>query len=342
MYKLMKICISTVAMFFIATVFNSCGKDGGSEEDGFGEFNTHISLVGKPISIGDSIPAVIGSVAAIEGGYLFYTYVSDYLLLISDDEFNNFRQIIKKGNGPNELSQVSGTFGQELDDKSLLSVFDPNAIALYGFNPETPDSVSLYYEFPDNFRKYIPREVIKIKDGCYVAPREDRVYGMISFDSKTGTIEEWPVGYDFKDSQNPKEDIISKRLVAYCLENGMVAETYGCFPRIILHNEQGGVIKVLTYDNYKERVDSQGMLAECFMDIQMTSNHIWILYGDPHMDNQSRIFIVDYEGNGVAELGISPAHQFAIDRKKRRVIAVNPNEEETGIMVYRIPDSIEI
>ncbi len=95
MYKLMKICISTVAMFFIATVFNSCGKDGGSEEVGFGEFNTHISLVGKPISIGDSIPAVIGSVAAIEGGYLFYTYVSDYLLLISDDEFNNFRQIIK-------------------------------------------------------------------------------------------------------------------------------------------------------------------------------------------------------------------------------------------------------
>lgn len=59
MYKLMKICISTVAMFFIATVFNSCGKDGGSEEVGFGEFNTHISLVGKPISIGEDRKSVV-------------------------------------------------------------------------------------------------------------------------------------------------------------------------------------------------------------------------------------------------------------------------------------------
>ena len=85
--------------------------------------------------------------------------------------------------------------------------------------------------------------------------------------------------------------------------------------------------------------DSENLIS----GICLTDNCIFTLLGDcdptgDPKDIQS-VLVTDYEGHPVVHLNIKPAYSISIDKDYRRLIAVNPDEDES-IIIYDIPDWI--
>lgn len=316
----------------------SCANNKESREDGYSDFPIHLSLDGKAIEFPDSEQYLVGSVEIAGDGYLFYTYQTDHYLLMTDSTFSNLKPLAYKGGGPDEFAGVTGIFGQTIDSEGSLSVYDPKKICLYSFNPNNDYKFKEEMSFDKNFTQYAPLSVIRNTDGKYVAVRGDYQYGLISYDPKIKKIEEWPLGYDFKDTRNPASEVISFRSMAYCEENGICGEIYGCFPTVILHGKDGEIKGSYTYTGYGKPNKKNGGTKECFLDVDLTPNYIWLLYGDPDIDEKSHVFVLDYAGNSIADLEIEPAMRIAIDSKRHLIIGVTPRSDETDAMLYRIPD----
>lgn len=316
----------------------SCNNKNDVRDTRFSDFPIQMSLVGKKVEFPDSDHYTVGSVEIAGDGYLFYTYKTDYYLLMTDSAFSNVKPLAYKGEGPDEFAGVSGIFGQALDSAGSLSIYDPYKICLYSIDPSNEYRLKEEISFSKTFNQYLPLSVVKNTDGKYIAIRGDNQYGMILYDPKTKDVEEWPLGYDFKDTDNPAYDVISFRSMAYCEQNGICAEIYGCFPTVILHDSDGKINGAYTYTEYIKPDKDNGEAMECFLDIDLTPDYIWLLYGDPDRDEKCHIFVLDYAGLPIADFKIESAMRIAIDARRQLIIAVNPRSDEEDAMVYKIPD----
>lgn len=323
-------------------ILHSCASSSKHEEIAFGKFHNTIELTGEDLTLSANDSLVIGSVQCIDDGYLFYTLKSDSLLVASDTTFSRMQKMVKRGSGVNELKSISGIYGHKLNNTDLLSVYDPNTYVLYGINPLRDDSIRIYHEFKDSFRRYSPPNLIQREDGIIIAPRGDSEYGLIAYDPMSGTIKEWPRGLKHENPDISYEDELSLRYLSYNPENRMTGEIYGCNPKIILHDEGGNIVSVFRYDSYKPHKNSYGVTSECFRKVLLTKNYIWLLYGDPYDDENSHVFIIDYEGTPIADLIIEAAYDFTINSKNDKIIAVNPDSDDFQIKSYKLPDFIQI
>ncbi len=311
----------------------SCTDNEKNKERCFSDFPKHISLDGRAIEFPDSEQYNVGSVEIAGDGYMFYTYMTDHYLLMTDSTFSNPKPLAYKGEGPGEFTGVTGVFGQVIDSEGSLSVYDPKKICLYSFNPKNNYKLKEEISFGKDFTQYVPLSVVKNIEGKYIAIRGDYQYGMVSFDPKSKKVQKWPLGYNFKDINMPANEVISFRSMAYNEKNNACAEIYGCFPTVILHGTDGEIIGSYTYTGYSKDEKTK----ECYLDVDLTTNYVWLLYGDPDIDESSHVFVLDYAGNPIADLEIESAMRIAIDAKRHLIIGVTPRSDEADAMVYEIP-----
>jgi hypothetical protein len=277
---------------------------------------------------------VPGKVGVTDDGYLIYIYDSDYFISVTDKSFKETAIAAHKGNGPGEVQGISGTIGQKLDNNGLLSLFDPYTYKLYGYNPKKTEPLITVMTFPTEFSQYTPINVIKLKNGCFIAPRGDFKYGMIMYNPETNTTTTLPIGLSDIDEQNPEYAYVSLRVIAYSEKNGIVAEIYGCTPTVILRDESGNVIGTIKIDDFAKN-DNNGKPAKVYNSIALTDKYIWLLYGDFMTSDNSHVYVLTYAGEPIADYLIKAASSIAIDEKEKLIIAVNPNSEDNGIVTYK-------
>lgn len=335
--------IAPIIAIIGAMMTNSCNSSSHSKIENYNSFPKTIKLVGKCLDLNEGEPTITGAVEQIDSNRtLFYTFKSDTFLMAVDSTNSKIQKLIRKGNGPNEFSCISGMFGKKLYGSEYVSVYDPNTSKLYAINPLRDDSIRLYHEFSKSFRKYTPQNVIQINDNTYVAARGDWEYGLISYNSDNGKIIEWPAGISHENSSVSYEDELSLRYLAYNSYNKIIAEIYGCNPNVILHNENGEIINIFKYTGYEPKKNSYDVTSDCFRRVSLTDNHILLLYGDPYDGKDSHIFVIDYSGTPVVDFIIESAYDFTFNEKNNEIIAVNPDSEDCQIMCYKLPDNIKL
>lgn len=277
---------------------------------------------------------ILGDVAVIDDGYVFYQYDSDCFLLYFNPDTGRQVPFAVKGEGPGEITSVSGTFGQALDSSGSFTVFDPNKSKLFSCSRANDFTLEERCAYPSGFKKYVPFNILVLKNGKYVSPRGDFKYGMVAYDSQSGDVMEWSLGYEFDDLEHPDGDIVSSRSVSYSPKNGLVAETYGKLPVVILHDEEGDISGLVRYKPSDAPVSGESMTIH---DTALTDNLMWILCSDPDAEVNSIVYVLNYEGNEVACFEITPSITITIDVERRKLIAVNPNNDGANAISYTLP-----
>lgn len=324
-----------LAVIFSAIAITACKPKGAGDVE-FNEFPKSVTLEGRQICMPDSEIRVLGTADVVDDGYAYYLYDSPYTMSFSDKDFSRFNDFAPKGEGPGEVEGVSALFVRN-PSNDRFTVYDPYQIKIYDTSPG--DSLALHelISFPDEFKKYSPTQVFKLKDGSFVGARGDFKYGLVSYSPESGTVTEWPLGGDF-DTDNPVYKEVSKRAIGYNEKNGVIAEIYGLTPTVFIHDENGDIVGRYRYTGYESHQNKENKPAACYMDIKLTDNYIWLLYGDVDESDTSKVFALDYDGNPVAEFTIKATYAIAVDEQKRRLLSINPNEEEDNLVVYDLPD----
>lgn len=304
-----------------------CKRESNNIVD-YNSFPDIINPKGKVVSINSDSILMIGKVEAIPTGYMVYLYHNENFIGLTDDSFKLTKLTAHKGQGPQEVNGVSGKFGQVIDDN--LSIFDPYSFTLFGINPET-GNIKKIVDFKKTMAKYNPFNVIQLKNGAYISPRGDNKYGIVCFDPNLKEVKEWPIGLKDIDIDSPEESHISMRAFDYNPKNGVVAEIYGALPSIILHNESGEIIRVLTIEGLPRKIDKN---LDYFSDICLTDDYIFLLWGDPSEDSSSLVLVMTYDGKPVSNLKIRPTQTLSLDIPKRSIISTNVNFDDSNVMIY--------
>jgi hypothetical protein len=275
-----------------------------------------------------------GKIAVTDNGYMVFLYDSDHFISVLDKNFKEISVIAPKGEGPGEVVGVSGTFGQKLDKNGLLSVYDSYKFKLYGYNPESGKSLQEVISFPSDFSSYAPINVIKLANGCYVSPRGDFKYGMIMYNPSNSETSLWPIGIADINEQNPDYSVVSLRDVDYSEKNGIIAEIYGSTPIVILHNEDGKIVRTIKIEGIDATNKDDNRLSDVFKNVVLTDKYIWLLYGDSDLSQENHVLVLSYDGTPIADYIIQSTSEIDVDYTNKLLIAVDPNNEDANIMTY--------
>ncbi len=339
--KLMKrtnFIVPMASIFVIGAILSllmaSCHSD-KSIDTSFKDFPKSFQLEGRAVSLSDSTIRCLGSASVSDDYYVFFTYDAPYLFTTTDKEFKNIREFGKKGEGPGEINGSFATCYPEAHNS--FGIYNSSAKKMYSVDIDSSLNLSETISFPENFNNYDPIRVQELDNDNYVGIRGDFRYGLVCYNPENGEVTEWPLGGDF-DIDNPDPDEVSIRVINYNKDKGIIAEIYGSYPTIILHNEDGSILKRITYTGYEKHKKDNDRANNCFGNLVLGGKYIWVLYGDKNEMENNIVFCLDYEGNPIAELVIEPTGTIAIDEKENRILAIDPNKEEKNLMVYDLPD----
>lgn len=326
------LAVVMIASMSIITACHSTGR----EEVEFCEFPRTVMLEGHAVSIPDEELRVFGMADVVDDGYVYYLYSSPYALSASDKNFSAFHDFASKGQAPGEVCGVSALFARNPSNGSF-TVYDPYMMKMYETSFENDLILNELITFPDDYRKYSPTQVVKLDNGSYVGARGDFNYGLVCYNPDSCTVAEWPLGGEFN-REDPVYDEVSMRAIGYNEHRGVIGEIYGTVPVVFLHDGTGRITGRYSYTGYRKHTDPDNNVADCFIDIELGDNYIWLLYGDPDEVDKSKVFTLDYDGNPIAEFVIMPTYTIAVDEQERRLLSINPNIEEGNLTVYDLPD----
>ena len=321
-------------LLLFITVFQSCVSKSGPENIviDFQDFPLSEIRTDTIVLLEDQDnPLVVGAVKPIQSGYMMYLYDNDNLMCLTDTSFNITMMVVPKGSGPTDLTGIAGKFGQDLGSgDSILSVFDPYKSAVYTLNINN-GALRKHIQFPNIMSKYAPYSVTKLKNGEFISPRGDFKYGMIAYNPENNEVKEWPIGLDDIDINRPEEAHVSLRAYDYNEDSGLIAEIYGLIPTIVVHDEMGNIVRTITITGLPTTSKDS---ADYFRDICMTDEYIWVLCGDPDVEDSSFVVVLTHTGDPIISYEIRPTQNIALDLSGSMLITVNPNIDEHNIAVY--------
>lgn len=287
----------------------------------------------------DTIPGVIGMVQKSDSSYFFYLYRSDHCLMETDSDFNIRGFAAKIGEGPHEVRGVAPVYGDILNS-GATGFLDPYTFVLYRLSDSLPRQAVEVVDFAGDLAQYQPLYSFSTSDSTYVIVPGIYQYGLIGYNAASHTIDTWPVGYTAFDTENPVKHITSFRDAAFNKKHGIIAETYGKLPLLILHNTNGDITSMLAYGDLPDIDTLQEDDPDPFAAIKLTDNNIYILYRDNDEAPRNDILVIGYDGTLIATLGVDAAYTFEVDPDCRRIICINPNDDDAAVKFYSIPDII--
>ena len=332
MNKLMGIAFLGV----LSGIASACSDTSDGSTAVLDNFDKVDTLTGRPVTF-DTIPGVVGNINIAGDMYLFFLYDSDNLLMSTDTDFNITGYKIRKGEGPGEMSWLT-TYGEELPAGNIFA-YEPYARKYYNIAPDSVGTATLAADLAEPLKEYAPSKAIRLADGRFVVNKGNGRYGLVCYNPAGKEINEWPIGFEF-DAENPNQTITSGHIIGYNAAKGIVAEMYCEYPGIVLHDTDGSIKKILTIGELPAEDMIKDDARSHFCCAKFTESHMYLLYGDDSEDEFSRVMVVDYDYNPVADLHIAPAQSMDIDAGNRRIIAVNPNSDTENLMVYDLPDYI--
>ncbi len=326
--------IFLLLLLMFTTIFSSCVSKSGPEKIviDFQDFPLSDIPTDTIVALeNQDDPLIVGAVKPIQSGYMMYLYDNDNLMCLTDASFNITMMVAPRGSGPTDLIGVAGKFGQNMGyGDSIVSVFDPYKSAVYTLNTNN-GALREYIKFPNIMSGYAPTNVTKLKTGEFISPRGDFKYGMIAYNSKSNEVKEWSIGLDEIDINRPQEDHVSLRAYDYNENSGLIAEIYGLIPTIVVHDETGNIVRTITITGLPQTGKDS---TDYFRDICMTDEYIWVLCGDPYIEESNYIVVLTHTGEPIVSYEIRPTHTIALDLSKAMLITVNPNIDEGNIAVY--------
>ena len=299
------------------------------------ELPESIQLAGTPVYISSEEPLIVGNIESIGDRLILYLYNNENFLASVDSQFGDVIYFAHKGDGPGELSGISGKYNMRSSKYGEYLLFDPYKKKIFSYTQSDGYNLSLICDFKEFKVKYYPQKILLLKDGNIVSPLQN-TYGLQMYDKEQEKIIDWPLGYEF-DKKRPIEEHIVLRAFDYDPILGLVGEIYGSFPSLILHNEGGGVELRIDFPIFKAIKKEEGDLSEVFKDIQMTDKYIYLLYGDEEIEEFNKVIQLSYEGVIVKVMDIYPASTILVEEDKNRIFGVNPNEEEYNVVEYNMP-----
>lgn len=329
----MKLPGNIIYVIFLSILSITCNSHNEGQVSIINTLSEPTELKATPHTFGDSIVRVVGAVASISEGYLFFLYYSDSMMLFCDKEFGSVQEFAKKGEGPGEVLWVSGKFGFKLPN-GKYGLLDPYKKIIYGFSLDEGLDLAAEIDFKKSSSNFDPANIQVLSKGKYVAPRTDFRFGLVEFDVKDSITKEWPIGYVFTED-DIREEILSMRDISYNSDKNLVGEIYGGLPIVIFHDTDGKVVKKLEFRNIAHPAKADGSLYDCFKGIQLGKESIWILYGDNDIDSKSKIIRMDYNYKVEAVYEIQSASVFCVDEESGLIICVNPNSEEFSVVSYK-------
>lgn len=322
-------------MIELIIIFTACSSSHTEEVD-FCDFPKIVTLEGNTIILPDDECRVFGMADVVDDGYVYFLYDTPFALSASDKNFAHFNDFARKGQAPGEVNGVSPLFAVN-PTNGCFTVYDPYLMKMYETSFDSDLVLKELISFPDEYKRYSPSQVVKLKNGSYVGARGDFNYGMVLYNPDSCIVTEWPLGDNF-DLRAPVSDEVSMRAISYNLHRRIIGEIYGTLPFVILHDENGDIVGKYNYSGYSKHNAPDNSIADCFMDLELSDNYVWLLFGDPDESEVSRVFTLDYEGDPIAEFIISSTYSIAIDEQERRLLSINPNIEDGNITIYNLPD----
>ncbi|MBD5347597.1 MAG: hypothetical protein HDR92_10805 [Bacteroides sp.] len=333
--------ISLLVPIVLALGMMSCGRKDSGDMTVVSEFPIAMDLAGYDVDF-DSVFGIPGGVEMMGGDMLFYLYESDHFVVETDSAFTPVRFLFPKGQGPGEMTVISGEYG-DIVGQDRIGAFNPHACKILSIPMDGADEYSVV-QFGEGLRKsYEPRSVQQLKTGRFAAiiGTDGYDFGMVSFDSCGNNVEEWPIGFETVESPRIRYAVGAGRDMSYNEANGVVAEIYSGLPYIVLHNEDGTIRNIISTG---PAIDISGIDPDDNPDkiesIVLTDNYIYVLCPVADKQDRSVLCVMDYNGNGVAKFTIDEANSFGIDTVNRRLVALNPNVE-IPVRVYPLPEGLE-
>ena len=314
-------------------IFVSCHRNEGKNTltVDFSEFPTE-NVDSLHITVHPDSIYLIGSIKSIPDGYMMYIYDKENAYLITDKTFKYMMETVHKGESPEEVRSGGTKYGQVLDTNGNVAISDPYKHTFYALDTKT-GILGKLIDFPQEFSRYSPSKSVKIKDGSFVSPRGDFQYGLVSFNPETDQVYQWPVGIEDIDTEHPISSHVSMRVIDYNQKNGIIAEIYGELPFIVLHNENGEIVKIITLKG-TPRESKEGY--DFIGDLKLTDDYIIVLWGDTEIDNENTILFMSYDGKPIKQIKIQPAQSFDFDEEFNRILTTNTEWEDTNLIIYNL------
>lgn len=328
--------VRLVGLLLSVILLWSCGHE-KKRDVYFSSFEKEIVPERLPVGFSDTIPLIVGSVAPVEDGYWCYLYENENCLLATDKDFVPKAYFARRGAGPGEVSNISGAYGDNLWDNGMYSVFEPSSGNVYGTNAANNYNLKKVVSL-EPLRKYAVWKVVKLKDGRYVAVKGDNTCGVVEYDPSDGSIKEWPLGFDLEKAGVTEGKMSMFSVIQYNPERGIIAVIYGNNPTMILYDENGDIVRTLTYSDYKPVEDASSNIARCYSSMRLTDDHIWLLLAGEMGKGNNTLMVLDYDGNPVARIPVGNAMKFCVDSATGRLIAIDYTASESGLVVYDLPD----
>lgn len=284
----------------------------------------------------DTIMGVVGSAEVLDTAYLFYLYDSDHFIMQTDKDFNIVGYRARKGQGPDEFSGISTDFGDILADGGF-GVADPYKSRLYEYTGENHDSLALVADLWAALGNTEAWRMIQTSDSTVIAILLADEYGIKEVNTRTGERSDWPLGYELDENAQNKNAITSGRALAHNRRNGVTGELYSRLPVVILHDREGNVWKRMSYGNIPATETIEYGTHSPLKGVRLGDKYIYLLCIEEKGQPYAHILVADYEGNAVGKLKIEYANAFTVDEQAGRIIAVNPDVDERGLMVYQLP-----
>lgn len=307
----------------------------GNEIIALESFPEETVLQGSAVEF-DTIMGVVGSAEVLDSAYMFYLYDSDHFIMQTDKDFNIAGYKARKGQGPGEFSGISTAFGDILADGGF-GVGDPYNSRLYEYKGENYDSLTLVADLWGALGNIGAWRMIQTSDSTVIAILLAHEYGIKEVNTRTGERSDWPLGYDLDENAQNKNAITSFRALSHNRRNGLTGEIYGGLPVLILHDGEGNVWKRMAYGNIPATETIEYGTHSPLRGVRLGDKYIYLLCIEDKEQPYAHILVTDYDGNAVGKLKIEYAQTFTVDEEAGRIIAVNPNVDERGLMVYELP-----
>lgn len=335
-----KIVTSVGVIVFALSLICGC-KRNGSDVEVISEYSTGKTLVGDTIvpELGEYLTYGVETAGDF---YVVATRQAKFKFSVYDKDFNLIDTIVRKGQGPDELSDAR-YYGQNYgtpEDPSVL-VMDGSRLRLVEMRIHPFAGLTTKVVFPISLG-LDPHSAFMVNDTIFAGVNLmiGKPASLFRYNAESKTVEFADDGFEYN---HDTEFMASQRGVAISSDGEVYAEAFYAMPCICIFDRSLKLKKKLFFGKeVNPKFLSMDEKNYGFNHIEIYGDKIVGLLIEPK-DKDNRLIVLSSDGELLASYGIGKARWFCIDDKYDRIVTPGYNDELDMVVfaVIPLPDELK-
>lgn len=318
----------------------SCGKKEMSAELIIEKFPVEETLPGERIDL-PLAEHVSNGVFTAGDFYVVNAIRGSFFIMTYDREFNLCDTIVRKGQGPDELSSATylGQWSGNASDPDIL-LFDGNTNRLVSahinpFSGLTPRDALPVSEYLEPSRLYrLPNDSILV--GINLTP--PNASEIFKYNTAANRLTKYPQPFSF----NSRDAFYTSQCnLSFDSETGRFYTFFLSMPWIVIYDADFNILrKVALYEAVNSETLTMNSPTKGFIGPSMAAGKVIALYKDEAAEGekaQTQLIILDRDGNPLAMYLVGDAIGYTLDIDRQNILTVHYDKEEDVVYLMKRP-----